>query len=50
MIKCKVTVKQEDGQVHQYEGRYPSTFDAVIDALDKFGIVKVSVEVLSREQ
>lgn len=50
MIKCKVIVKHEDGKVHQYEGMFPSTCDALIDALDKFGIAKVSVEALNKVQ
>lgn len=44
LIKCQVTVKTEDGAQHSYGGLFPSTCDAVIDAIERFGIAKVSAE------
>lgn len=39
-----MTVKTADGAQHSYGGLYPSTCDAVIDAIERFGIAKVSAE------
>jgi len=43
LITCKVTVTREDGVVVSYNGLFPSTCDAVVDAIDKFGEVRVQV-------
>ena len=47
LIKCQVTVKTADGAQHSYGGLYPSTCDAVIDALERFGIAKISAKAMS---
>lgn len=46
-IKCRVSVKTEDGE-STYDGIFPSTCDAVIDAQQRLGgnLRKVSVEAL----
>ncbi len=48
MIPVKVQVQTENGSTYEYVGLFPTTWDALLDALDKFGIVKVSVEPLGR--
>lgn len=47
LVKCRVSVKTEDGQ-QTYDGLYPSTCDAVIDAQTRVGLrpCKVSVKAL----
>lgn len=35
-VKCRVTVKTEDGE-QTYDGLFPSTCDAVIDAQQRVG-------------
>lgn len=42
--RCKVEVMTANGQSHAYYGLFRTTMDAVIDALDRFGLGgKVSV-------
>lgn len=36
-VKCRVTVKTEDGE-QTYDGLFPSTCDAVIDAQQRVGL------------
>lgn len=48
LVKCRVAVKTEDGET-TYDGLFPSTCDAVIDAQNRVGLrpCKVSVKVQS---
>ena len=46
MVKCKITVRKQDGSTHTYKGVFPTTCDATLDAFAKFGIVKVQVTAL----
>lgn len=46
LIKCRVAVKTADCAQHSYFGIYPSTCGAAIDALERFGISKISVEAI----
>ena len=47
LVKCRVAVKTEDGET-TYDGLFPSTCDAVIDAQTRIGLrpCKVSVKAL----
>ncbi|WP_197328976.1 hypothetical protein [Ralstonia syzygii] len=47
LVKCRVAVKTEDGET-TYDGLFPLTCDAVIDAQNRFGPrpCKVSVKAL----
>lgn len=46
LVKCRVSVKTEEGQ-QTYDGLFPSTCDAVIDAHQRIGKpCKVSVKAL----
>ena len=47
LVKCRVAVKTEDGET-TYDGLFPSTCDAVIDAQNRVGPrpCKVSVRAL----
>ncbi|SDY37779.1 hypothetical protein [Nitrosomonas sp. Nm58] len=40
-VKCKVQVTMKDGRSFTYNGLFKSTSEAVMDALEKYGIVKV---------
>lgn len=43
-IQCKVEVMTKDGGSHAYSGLFKSTTDAVMDALNRFGMGnKISV-------
>ena len=46
-VKCRVAIKTEDGET-TYDGLFPSTCDAVIDAQNRVGLrpCKVSVKAL----
>lgn len=47
MIKCRVTLTTADG-AQTYDGLFPTTCDAVIDALTRIGLrpAKVSVKAM----
>lgn len=45
LIKCRVNVKTAAGAKHSYTALFPSTCDAVLDALDRFGIANIKVAV-----
>ena len=45
LIKRRVNVTTESGAKHSYTALFPSTCDAAIDALDRFGIAKISAGV-----
>ena len=45
LIKCRVNVTTEAGAKHSYTALFPSTCDAAIDALDRFGIAKIRAAV-----
>jgi hypothetical protein len=40
-IRCRVQITRSDGKTHIYEGLFKSTAEAVMDAFERFGIVKV---------
>jgi hypothetical protein len=40
-IRCKVQITRPDGKTFTYQGLFKSTSEAVMDALEKYGIVKV---------
>ncbi|WP_287496885.1 hypothetical protein [Pandoraea sp. CB10b_02] len=45
-VKCRVTAKTEDGE-QTYDGLFPSTCDAVIDAAERVGLpCKVSARAI----
>jgi hypothetical protein len=46
-IKCRVSIKTENGEI-TYDGLFPSTTDAVIDAQKRIGMqpCKVSVKAI----
>ena len=48
LVRCLVTVQTEDGR-QTYDGLFPSTCDAVIDAQNRVGLrpCKVSVKALA---
>jgi len=48
LIKCRVNVRTIKGDKHHYTGLFPSTCDAVMDALDRFGLAKISVEAIKQ--
>ncbi len=51
MVKCNVTVKKQDGSVTEYQGVFPSTVDASMDAMEKAGeLCKVTATVLQDEE
>ena len=41
LIKCRVNVTTATGAKHSYTALFPSTCDAALDALDRFGIAKI---------
>lgn len=41
LIKCLVNVTTATGAKHGYTALSPSTCDAVMDAIDRFGIAKI---------
>lgn len=43
-IKCQVTIKTKDGE-QTYEGLFPSTCDAAIDAQKRIGLQSCKVVV-----
>lgn len=43
LIKCQVKVTMTTGARFRYIALFPSTFDAAIDALDRFGHSMISV-------
>ena len=43
MIKCKVRLITDTGFLAVFTGSYPTTADAVIEAIDNYGICSVSV-------
>ena len=45
LIKCRVNVKTAAGAKHSYTALFPGTCDAVLDALDRFGIAKIRAAV-----
>ncbi len=49
-VNCRVSVKTEDGD-NTYDGLYPSTYDAVIDAHTRVGMrpCKIKVRALSEK-
>ena len=46
VIKCRVKVRTATGEQHSYAALFTSTTDAAIDALERFGISKISVEAI----
>jgi hypothetical protein len=46
MVKCRITLVSLGGDTVSYEGVFPSTVEATMDALEKFGFCKVKVEVI----
>lgn len=46
LVKCRIAIKTEDGET-TYDGLFPSTCDAAIDAQNRAGLrpCKVSVKV-----
>lgn len=44
LIKCQVKVTTTTGARFRYAALFASTCDAAIDALERFGISKISVE------
>ena len=46
LIKCQVKVTTTTGEQHSYAALFTSTIDAAIDALERFGISKISVEAI----
>ena len=48
LIKCRVEVTTAEGVRHRYVALFRNTCGAVMDALDRFGIVKVSVEAIKQ--
>ena len=46
LIKCRVEVTTTEGARHRYIALFRNTCGAVMDALDRFGIAKVSVEAI----
>lgn len=50
LIKCQVNVRAIKGDKHHYAALFPSTCDAVMDAFDRFGLVKVSVEAIKAQE
>lgn len=46
LIKCRVSVRTATGEQHSYTALFKSTCGAVMDALDRFGFCKVSVEAM----
>lgn len=44
VIKCRVKVRTATGEQHRYVALFFCTTDAAIDALERFGISKISVE------
>jgi hypothetical protein len=49
MVLCQVKVTYQHGGKEEYEGIFPSTTDAAMDAIERFGIVKVNVTALENE-
>lgn len=47
VIKCQVKVRTATGEQHSYAALFASTTDAAIDALERFGISKISEEAMS---
>lgn len=45
LIRCRVNVTTATGAKHHYTALFPSTCDAAIDALDRFGIAKIRAAV-----
>ena len=45
LVKCRVSVRTATGEQHSYTALFPGTCDAVLDALDRFGIAKIKVAV-----
>jgi hypothetical protein len=48
LVKCRVEARTATGEQHSYSGLFPSTCDAVMDAFDRFGIAKISVEAIKQ--
>lgn len=46
LVKCRVSVRTATGERHSYTALFKSTCGAVMDALDRFGFCKVSVEAM----
>lgn len=46
LVKCRVSVRTATGEQHSYAALFASTTDAAIDALERFGISKISVEAI----
>lgn len=46
LIKCRVRVRTATGEQRSYTALFKSTCGAVMDALDRFGFCKVSVEAM----
>ncbi len=48
LFKCRVRVRTATGEQHSYTAMFKSTCGAVMDALDRFGLAKVSVEAIKK--
>ena len=46
LVKCRVTVKDDNGNRHIYSALFASTADAIIDAVERFGISKINAELI----